>query len=101
MYQRPQLSLLTSRLQQPRHFLQVLAGPRQVGKTTLARQAMTAFAGKTHYASADLPAAPDALWIVAAMAVGKDYGYPTTHPVSVGRGAKNPALVRNRQNALG
>lgn len=63
MYQRPQLTILTSRLQQPRHFLQVLAGPRQVGKTTLARQAMATFAGKAHYASADLPAAPDALWI--------------------------------------
>lgn len=64
MYQRPQLSLLNRRLQQPRHFLQVLAGPRQVGKTTLARQAMAVFAGKTHYASADLPAAPSAQWIV-------------------------------------
>ncbi len=63
MYQRPQLKLLTSRLQQPRHFLQVLAGPRQVGKTTLARQAMATFVGKSHYATADLPAAPDALWI--------------------------------------
>jgi hypothetical protein len=60
---RERLPILTSRLQQPRHFLQVLAGPRQVGKTTLARQAMATFAGKAHYASADLPAAPDALWI--------------------------------------
>lgn len=64
MYQRPQLQLLSSRLQQPRHFLQVLAGPRQVGKTTLARQAMATFTGKSHYASADLPAAPDAQWVV-------------------------------------
>lgn len=63
MHQRPQLALLTSRLQQPRRFLQVLAGPRQVGKTTLAHQAMASFAGKTHYATADLPAAPDAGWI--------------------------------------
>lgn len=63
MHQRPQLAQLTSRLQQPRRFLQVLAGPRQVGKTTLARQAMATFAGKSHYATADLPAAPDALWI--------------------------------------
>lgn len=63
MYQRPQLATLTARLQQPRRFLQVLAGPRQVGKTTLARQAMAAFAGKSHYATADLPAAPDAQWI--------------------------------------
>lgn len=71
MYQRPQLAVINARLQQPRCFLQVLAGPRQVGKTTLARQAMTAFAGQTHYASADLPAAPDALWIEQQWRVGR------------------------------
>lgn len=63
MHHRPQLAILNQRLQEPRRFLQVLAGPRQVGKTTLARQAAATFAGKSHYASADLPAAPDALWI--------------------------------------
>ncbi|SKA96887.1 hypothetical protein SAMN02745130_03936 [Thiothrix eikelboomii] len=63
MHQRPQLAILNTRLQQPRRFLQVLAGPRQVGKTTLARQAIGAFLGRSHYASADLPAPPDVLWI--------------------------------------
>jgi len=63
MFYRPQLTILSSRLQQPRHLLQILAGPRQVGKTTLARQAMAAFGGEAHYASADLPAAPDSIWI--------------------------------------
>jgi predicted AAA+ superfamily ATPase len=63
MFTRPQLDTLIARLQAPSRFLQVLAGPRQVGKTTLARQAMAAFAGASHYASADLPAAPDAGWI--------------------------------------
>lgn len=63
MHHRPQLAILNQRLQEPRRFLQVLAGPRQVGKTTLARQAAATFAGKSHYASADLPAAPDTLWI--------------------------------------
>lgn len=63
MFQRPQLATLSTRLQQPRRFLQILAGPRQVGKTTLARQAMERFDGQAHYASADLPAAPDAGWI--------------------------------------
>ena len=63
MFTRPQLEILNLRLQTPRRFLQVLAGPRQVGKTTLARQAMNSFAGQSHYASADLPAAPDAGWI--------------------------------------
>lgn len=63
MFQRPQLAVLTARLQEPSRFLQILAGPRQVGKTTLARQAMAGFRGQTHYATADLPAAPDALWV--------------------------------------
>ena len=64
MFDRTQLATLNTRLRQPRRFLQILAGPRQVGKTTLARQAMGAFAGEAHYATADLPAAPDAGWIV-------------------------------------
>ena len=34
-----------------------------MGKTTLARQAMSTFSGPSHYASADLPAAPNAGWI--------------------------------------
>ena len=34
---RAQLLLLVERLQEPRRFLQVVAGPRQVGKTTLVR----------------------------------------------------------------
>lgn len=63
MFLKPQLSILSTRLQQPRRFLQILAGPRQVGKTTLARQAIERFDGQAHYASADLPAAPDAGWI--------------------------------------
>ena len=63
MYIRPQLDVLNARLAQPPRFVQVLAGPRQVGKTTLARQAMDHFAGQAHYASADLPAAPDAQWV--------------------------------------
>ena len=63
LFERPQLAVLSARLQEPCRFLQILAGPRQVGKTTLARQAMAAFPGQTHYATADLPAAPDTSWI--------------------------------------
>jgi len=44
--------------------MQVLSGPRQVGKTTLARAAATHFGGHSHYASADSPGLPDANWIV-------------------------------------
>ena len=37
-YQRPQFQTLISRLAEPRRFIQVVAGPRQVGKTTLVQQ---------------------------------------------------------------
>ena len=63
MFQRPQLSTLVARLRSTPRFLQILAGPRQVGKTTLVQQAMADFSGLTRYASADLPAAPNAEWI--------------------------------------
>ena len=64
MFQRPQLNLLNQRLTEPRRFIQILSGPRQVGKTTLARAAAAGFEGQTHYASADLPSVSDANWIV-------------------------------------
>jgi uncharacterized protein len=38
MYQRAHYQLLADRLQEPRRFIQVLFGPRQVGKTTLVGQ---------------------------------------------------------------
>lgn len=60
---RPQLASLLQRLREPRRFLQVLAGPRQVGKTTLVRQAMAQLAGPTLYASADGPSPPGSTWI--------------------------------------
>jgi hypothetical protein len=46
---------LLKRLKEKRRFLQVLAGPRQTGKTTLARQVMAASPLPAHYASADEP----------------------------------------------
>lgn len=63
MFQRPIGSTLMSRLREPRRFLQVLAGPRQVGKTTLVRQAMEALNMPAHYASADEPGRRDRAWI--------------------------------------
>ncbi len=38
-YARPQMHELVRRLNEPRRFLQVVAGARQVGKTTLAAHA--------------------------------------------------------------
>ena len=48
---------------EPRRFIQVLAGPRQVGKTTLARQMMAEKGVISHYATADEPTLRDRTWL--------------------------------------
>jgi predicted AAA+ superfamily ATPase len=55
--------VLKERLSQPRRFIQVLAGPRQTGKTTLARQIMAGMKIPSHYATADEPALKDRTWL--------------------------------------
>lgn len=62
-YQRPQAATLTTRLQEPRRFLQVVAGPRQVGKTTLVQQVADALNLPTTFASADAPTLQGAGWL--------------------------------------
>lgn len=58
-----QFETLQGRLAEPRRFIQVLAGPRQVGKTTLVRQVLEASGLPFHYASADEAVGYDAAWI--------------------------------------
>lgn len=62
-YRRPLLSLIERRLKEPRKFIQALIGPRQVGKTTLVRQALEDSGSAFHYSSADAPTPRDAAWI--------------------------------------
>ncbi len=63
MYRRPVFHIILKRLQEKRQFIQVLAGPRQSGKTTLALQLMESVDFPSHYASADEPALKDRFWI--------------------------------------
>ncbi|GBE40317.1 MAG TPA: ATP-binding protein [Nitrospirae bacterium] len=63
MFKRPIHKVLLKRLSEPRRFIQVLAGPRQTGKTTLARQVMSKINMESHYASADEPTLKDLSWI--------------------------------------
>jgi uncharacterized protein len=56
-------SLLSNRLQEDRRFIQVLIGPRQVGKTTLARQVAAGLGYEVHYVSADEPTLQDRSWL--------------------------------------
>src|SRR3989338_5311392 len=62
-YQRPQYAILASRLDEPRRFIQVVAGPRQVGKTTLVQQVCEASGLPVQFASADEPTLRGAEWI--------------------------------------
>src|SRR2546428_13728525 len=63
--------VLLRRLSEPRRFLQVLAGPRQVGKTTLARQVMDQIDLPSHYASADEPALKGRAWLAQQWEIGR------------------------------
>lgn len=63
MFRRPVFAALKERLQEPRRFIQILMGPRQVGKTTLARQLEETLPIPSHYATADAPIMEDPVWI--------------------------------------
>lgn len=62
-YQRPQAAILARRLAEPRRFIQVVAGPRQVGKTTLVQQVAEAAGRPVRFASADEPTLRGPQWV--------------------------------------
>ena len=62
-YERVLLRTLAKTLDKPLPVFQVLAGPRQVGKTTLAKQLMAQSSFPAVYASADSPLPPGPEWI--------------------------------------
>ncbi len=63
MFKRAAYNTILKRITEQRKFIQVLAGPRQTGKTTMARQLMDAVGIPAHYASADEPALKNASWL--------------------------------------
>lgn len=62
-FKKPVFGSLLKRIEEKRRFIQVLAGPRQVGKTTLARQIMQECKLPAHYVSADEPTLQDRTWL--------------------------------------
>lgn len=62
-YQRPQAATLAERLAEPRRHVQVVAGPRQVGKTTLVQQVVEMAGLPVRSASADEPTLRGPEWI--------------------------------------
>ncbi|MDP2183732.1 MAG: ATP-binding protein [Actinomycetota bacterium] len=63
MYHRSLDAQLRARLLEPRRFIQVVWGPRQVGKTTSVDSVLGGLGIPTRYASADTPAIQTASWI--------------------------------------
>lgn len=63
-FARPHGAVLAKRLAEPRRFLQVVAGPRQVGKTTLVRQVLARTGRPATLVSADEPTLRDRDWLV-------------------------------------
>ena len=63
MFKRPVFNNILKRIEEKRHFIQVLSGPRQSGKTTLALQIIESLKMPSHYATADEPLLKDVSWI--------------------------------------
>jgi hypothetical protein len=63
VFRRPQAAELARRLAEPRRFIQVITGARQVGKTTLVQQVTDLAKVPVRFASADEPTLRGAEWI--------------------------------------
>ncbi len=63
MFERKLVSLLVSRLNEPRKFIQIVTGARQTGKTTALTQALAKLPGYKHYISADDPNIYSGEWL--------------------------------------
>ncbi len=62
-FQRKKVDILRQRLEESSPLIQVLLGPRQVGKTTAALQLLNKWEGSTVYGSADAPTALGPEWV--------------------------------------
>lgn len=64
MYERPYLKLVRSRIEEPRKFIQVILGPRQVGKTTMVNQLLPKLSLSYIYESADAIKSTNSTWLM-------------------------------------
>lgn len=63
MFVREQYNTITSRIQEPRRFIQVLIGPRQVGKSTLIKQVLQSTSIPYLFRAADSTSGSNSSWI--------------------------------------
>ncbi len=71
MYKRPIYHEVMKRVNEPRRFIQVIGGPRQVGKTTISQQILENIDFPAHYASADDPTLHDQIWLEEQWEIGR------------------------------
>ncbi len=64
MFERVYIEKLKARLEEPRKFIQVVTGPRQVGKTTMITQLLQKFTLPYVFESADSVMNTDNLWVL-------------------------------------
>ena len=63
MFERSELQIIKKRITEPRRFIQVISGPRQVGKTTMINQLEKQISFRMMYKAADAVLAGSSLWI--------------------------------------
>ena len=63
MYKRSEYQTIKSRLEEPRKFIQVVMGPRQIGKSTVVKQVLNDLSLPYQFFSADNVPATDQAWI--------------------------------------
>jgi hypothetical protein len=62
-YKRQHLHVLKTRINEPRKRIQVILGPRQVGKTTIVNQLLTEINIPFHFISADNQSGSNSIWV--------------------------------------
>ncbi|TLM65360.1 MAG: ATP-binding protein, partial [Actinobacteria bacterium] len=72
MYERALVSIISARLAESRRTIQVVLGPRQVGKTTAVRQALERVRVPWHCASADTATSQSPAWLDEQWAQGRN-----------------------------
>lgn len=63
MYKRSEYKLIKARLEEPRHFIQVIVGPRQIGKSTVVKQVLKDIELPYLFYSADDVPATNRAWV--------------------------------------
>ena len=71
MFKREPFDTLKTRLEEKRRFIEVLAGPRQSGKSTLARQVADSLDTPVRFVSADDPEARGRAWLEAQWGIAR------------------------------